>query len=191
MGGDDSRKREIKKPPQQLQMVWPEDRLDKPPVVRLARDYVMRQYRPGDEAGYIRLMNQVQLGCPWNHAKIQEWMARVLPGGFFIVVHKPTGRIVATAMASHRPRPLHPAGGDVGWIAAAPEHKGKGLGLAVTAAAIARLIAAGYQRIYLLTDDFRLPALKTYMNVGMAPFLYAADMQGRWKEIRRQLRTKP
>jgi len=63
--------------------------------------------------------------------------------------------------------------------------------LAVTDAAIARLIAAGYQRIYLLTDDFRLPALKTYMNVGMAPFLYAADMQGRWKEIRRQLRTKP
>ena len=36
----------------QLQMVWPEHLLDAPPVVRLPPGYVLRTYRPGDEARF-------------------------------------------------------------------------------------------------------------------------------------------
>ncbi|MDD4889464.1 MAG: GNAT family N-acetyltransferase [Phycisphaerae bacterium] len=171
----------------QLNMVWPEDRLDRPPAVRLPAGYAMRQYQPGDEAGYVDLMHKVQLGGPWDHAKIEQWQSHILPGGFFVVVHQPTGKLVATSMATHRPRPLHPGGGEVGWIAADPDHKGKGLGVAVTAAAVSRLIAAGYRRIYLLTDDFRMPAVKAYLNVGLVPLMYSDDMPGRWQTLCKEL----
>jgi mycothiol synthase len=57
------------------------------------------------------------------------------------------------------------------------------LGTAVCAAATARLLSAGYGRIYLQTDDWRLPALLTYLRLGYVPFLYAADMPSRWQSV--------
>ncbi|MBC8103372.1 MAG: GNAT family N-acetyltransferase [Cytophagales bacterium] len=44
-----------------------------------------------------------------------------------------TGQIVATAQATHAPTERHPEGGEIGWVAAHPEHRGKGLGRAVSA----------------------------------------------------------
>ena len=105
-----------------------------------------------------------------------------------MIAHRATGALVATSIAQHRATPLHPRGGEVGWIAADPEHKGRGLGLAVTAAAVARFIAAGYRRIYLMTDDFRLPAIAVYLKLGFEPFFYAPDMADRWAAVRKQLK---
>ena len=110
----------------------------------------------------------------------------ILPGGFFVIVDD-GGKLVATALAQHSPRPQHSFGGEVGWVAADPAHAGKGLGRAVTAAAITRLVAAGYQCIYLLSDDFRLPALKVYLDVGMEPYPCADGMAERWEAVRARL----
>ena len=63
-------------------------------------------------------------------------------------------------MALHLPLEYHPCGGELGWVAGDPEHKGSGLGFAVCAAVTRRLLEIGYRNIYLLTDDFRLPAIK-------------------------------
>jgi mycothiol synthase len=46
-----------------------------------------------------------------------------------------------------------------------------------------RFFQAGYRRIYLKTEDFRLPALKTYLRLGYEPLLYAPDMPERWRAI--------
>lgn len=72
-------------------------------------------------------------------------------------------------MARHWPEELHPQGGVLGWVAGDPALKGKGLGLAVCAAVVARLIGGGYRRIYLSTDDFPLPAVKTCLKLGFPP----------------------
>jgi len=72
-------------------------------------------------------------------------------------------------------------------VAADPEHRGKGLGLAVCAQATARFIQAGYRNIYLLTDDFRLPAIKTYLKLGYEPLLFCEGMAERWESVYRQL----
>ena len=64
---------------------------------------------------------------------------------------------------------------------------GKRLGLAVCAAATARLIRGEYTNIYLRTDDPRLPAIQTYLRLGYEPFLYAEDMAERWQRVYGQL----
>jgi mycothiol synthase len=44
---------------------------------------------------------------------------------------------------------------------------------------------AGYRRIYLLTDDFRLPAIRIYLALGYAPLFHTPGMQERWQAVLR------
>jgi RimJ/RimL family protein N-acetyltransferase len=67
------------------------------------------------------------------------------------------------------------------------DHAGKKLGRVVCAAATARFLRAGYRRIYLKTDDWRLPAIVTYLRLGYVPLLYAPDMAERWQAVHARL----
>ena len=116
-------------------------------------------------------------------------MDKCLPDGFFVIEHIQSGRLVATAMAHHQSLPEHPCGGELGWVAGDPAHKGKGLGYAVCAAVVRRLLEIGYRNIFLRTDDPRLPAISVYLKLGFVPFLFAPDMEGRWRDICAKLGT--
>ena len=169
-------------PRQQLVMVWPRSRLGSPPAAEVPAGYRLRTFAPGDAAAHAALM--VKAGfADWTTEKLPPWLKRVLPDGFFVIEHVPTGALAATAMASHNPSDLHPCGGELGWVAGDPAHKGSGLGLAVCAAATARFLGAGYRRIYLQTDDWRLAAIKVYLKMGFVPLLHAPDMAGRWRAL--------
>jgi mycothiol synthase len=174
-------------PRDQLQMLWPEYLQDispdsLAPEQELPAGYRLRTYQPEDEAEYLAVMHAAGFDS-FDHEAVQRWLDKVLPDGFFLVEHLPGGRIVATAMATHNPSPLHPYGGELGWVAGSPEHAGRHLGRVVCAAATARFLRAGYRRIYLKTDDWRLPALKTYLRLGYVPLLYAAGMAERWQAV--------
>ncbi len=164
----------------QLRMVWPEHLLDAPPEVRLPPGYSLRTYRPEDEPRFFEVMELA--GWPgWNAEKLRPWRERILPRGWFMVVHRASGQIVATAMALRDCREFGCQGGELGWVACVPEHRGKGLGMAVSAAATARLIEEGYRHIHLYTEDWRFAALKTYLKLGYVPLLYAPEMLERWQ----------
>jgi mycothiol synthase len=169
-------------PPLQLHMIWPGNRLKRPPTVRLAKGYRIRSFRDGDEKGYLALRESAGFKG-WTETTVAEWRDRALPDGFLVVEHVATGDLVATAMAAHRPQKLHPAGGELGWVAGSPAHAGKGLGAAVCGAVVRRFLGAGYGRIYLQTDDWRLAAVKVYLKMGFVPFLASWDMAGRWKAL--------
>jgi mycothiol synthase len=173
--------------PGQLQMLWPEQLLDISPDAlvpeqALPAGYELRTYREGDEAAYLAVMHAAGFSF-FDHEAVQRWLDKVLPDGLFLVVYRPTGQVVATAMATHNPSPLHPFGGELGWVAGSPDHAGKKLGRVVCAAATARFLRAGYRRIYLKTDDWRLPAIVTYLRLGYVPLLYAPDMAERWRAV--------
>jgi predicted dehydrogenase/RimJ/RimL family protein N-acetyltransferase len=178
----DSRKWTDEPPYQQLHMVWPKDALDMPPAPRLPDGYLLRQWRPDEVGEYIELMDMAGF-TGWSEERVNNTARNLLPDGFFVIEHKASGRLVATAQAAHRPTGLHPFGGELGWVAGDPAHKGKGLGTAVCAAVTARLIGAGYKEIYLSTDDWRLPAIKVYLKLGYVPMLYAEDMKARWQAV--------
>ncbi len=178
----DSRNWEGGKPRDQLQMIWPEGLLDAPPTPNVPSGYELRQYRPEDKEAYLKLMHRVGFSY-WNEEMLDQMLAAALPGGFFVLEHVSTDTIIATAMAAHMPTQRYPFGGELSWVAADPDHSGKGLGLAVCAAVVRRFLAAGYRCIYVQTDDFRLPAIKTYLKLGFEPTSHTADMEARWRKV--------
>jgi mycothiol synthase len=170
----------------QLQMVWPEHLLTTPPAVQLPPDYTVRTYREGDERRFYEVMDLA--GWPgWDDEKLRPWLMRIVPEGWYMVVHTASGEIVATAMALHDHTWSQAFTGEVGWVAGDPAHAGKALGRAVSAAVTARFIEIGYRHIHLYTEDWRLAALKTYLKLGYIPFLYTPEMTKRWHAICTQL----
>lgn len=123
----------------------------------------------------------------WDDERLRPWLARIIPGGWIMAVHAASADIVATAMCLHNHTDWHPFGGELGWVASDPDHGGRGLGMAVCAAATSRLIGAGYRNIHLYTEDWRLPALKTYLRLGYCPLLYEPAQAARWQVICAQL----
>jgi mycothiol synthase len=167
-------------------MIWPERLLASPPPVKIPKGYVLRQYRDGDEPAYTELMHKAGFTF-WNHDSMTGLLGTVLPGGFFLIVHRASGKLVATSVATHKPIEGLPFSGELGWVAGDPEHKGKGLGLAVCSAVVGRYIEAGYRNIYLKTDDARLPAIKIYLKMGFEPWLFADGMKERWEVVTKKL----
>jgi mycothiol synthase len=169
-------------------MVWPQERLGSPPAFSLPEGYRLRTFRSGDADDHFRLMRAAGF-ARWDLDQLASAMHTCLPDGFLVIEHVRTRRLVAAAMAQHHSSEIHPCGGELGWVAGDPEHKGKGLGFAVCAAVTKRLLEIGYRTIYLLTDDFRLPAIHVYLKLGYVPSLCAADMEARWRAVCANLGT--
>ncbi|MBI4870545.1 MAG: GNAT family N-acetyltransferase [Candidatus Riflebacteria bacterium] len=168
--------------PPKLHMLWPDRLLSVAPPVKVASGYALRVFRPSDTPTYLRLMHLAGFTY-WTAEILDKYLQKALPDGFFIAEELATGALAATAMATHNPDLFHPFGGELGWVAGDPAHAGKGLGKAVTAAVTCRFLAAGYRRIYLKTDDWRLPAIRIYLDMGWEPFLYEPGMSERWRTI--------
>lgn len=107
---------------------------------------------------------------------------------FFVI--DPSGRRVATSAAVS-----HPNGeGYLHMVAALPECRGKGIGHAMLSFALEIMESAGCTHAVLTTDDFRLPAIKTYLDGGFRPVLYhdpESDMKERWDAVIAALKYEP
>lgn len=177
-------------PRAQLQMVYPVQRLGLPPEPTIPAGYCLRNLRSGEEENYLALMRSVGFAENWTIETVRRFMQNVLPGGLFVVEHVATGDLVATAMANHSPNEQHPNAGVLDWVATDPAHQGIGLGKAVVTAVTRLLIQRGYRRIYLLTDDWRLPAIATYLSLGWEPYIYKDEMQTRWDAVQKALKQR-
>jgi mycothiol synthase len=68
-----------------------------------------------------------------------------------------------------------------------PEYAGKSLGLKVSLAVLHEMQREGRSSAVLNTDDFRLPAIKTYFRLGFKSQCTHESHEGRWKLIREKL----
>jgi len=166
----------------QLHMIWPEGRRA-PRRPGLPPGYILRTWREGDAEGYRALMTAAGFDSWATEDKVPGVLKTALPEGLFFVVHEATGRIAATTVAGHAACDEHPFGGELGWVAVDPAHRGRRLSAATCAAVVRRFRDAGFRRIYLKTDDRRLPALRVYLDLGFVPFLHGQDMEGRWRKV--------
>ncbi len=174
----------------QLQMVLFRNILNAPPQLEIPPGYELRCFHDTDEAAYLTLMAKAGF-TGFTHDTVVENCRVALPDGFFVIIHRETDCMVATAIAGHLPTDLHPQGGMFHFVAADPAHSGRGLGKAVSAVVLARLIGVGYRDIYLCTDDFRLPAIKIYLDLGFEPFHFHPGMKERWQKVFTALRRRP
>jgi len=166
----------------QLRMVWPKNLMGQDLGYHPPTGYKLRLYQSGDEERFFEIMSLAGWEG-WNQETLSPWLAKIIPDGWFMVIKEENKQIVCTAMALHNYKGSYPFWGELGWLASDPSHSGKGLGLVASAAVTERLMDAGYRNIQLFTEDFRLPAIKTYLRLGYIPSIYEEVMIERWKEI--------
>jgi mycothiol synthase len=170
----------------QLRMVWSNNDLAHSFDHPVPDGYSLRTYCPGIEDQFFKLMT-VAGWNGWNKEVLQPWLAKILPDGWFMIADEDSNEILYSAMSLHNYKGTYPFWGELGWLAGHPNHSGKGLGLVVSAAATDRLIKAGYKNIQLFTEEYRLPAIKTYLKLGYIPSFYIDGMAGRWENICNEL----
>lgn len=150
-----------------------------PRVAPLPEGYELRTFRPGDEAGWVELFNANRELGEWN----SERVAGVLKGGLMAQFFAVAGAQLVACAGVHDTRLDGSDYWEIGWVAAHPHHRGKGLGQQVTAAAVGAALALPPRSIMLRTDDFRLPALKVYLRLGFTPVYTHPSYPERWRLI--------
>ena len=84
--------------------------------------------------------------------------------------------------------------GYIHMVAAHPDFRGLGIGHAMLAYALEKLEARHCTYSILTTDDFRLPAIKTYLDAGFRPVLRDdpdSDQRARWDAVIATLGYEP
>jgi mycothiol synthase len=96
------------------------------------------------------------------------------------------GRVIATASALFEPDSV-PATGVVHWVAVHPEQTGKRLGYIISLAVLHEFARRGCRDALLRTDDHRLPAIRTYLNLGFVPEHVDSTHPARWARVNERL----
>jgi mycothiol synthase len=166
-----------------MYMVWPIDRRPAAPEILIPSGYVVRKcLRP--DLGSVRTL--IDSDGPISDKAWESFLDRIVPGGAFLIVHAESGKAVATASSIHNPRATRyyfPFGGEIGYVSVDPQHRGKGLGRAVTALAVARLLEGSYHHIFVGVQGWRLPAVRCYLSLGFVPLLHDCQLLPRWRRI--------
>ncbi len=97
------------------------------------------------------------------------------------IVDKDGRRVATCTVVNHKE-----GFGRVHMVSVLPEMRGKGIGHAMLAAGLTILEDRGVSHIVVKSDDWRLAALKTYLDAGFCPVIFhdpESDMEARWDKI--------
>ena len=157
--------------------------LENLPTLQCPEGYHIRTYQQGDETHWARIMD---IAFVDQGRTAQDTYANVInqsnfdPDGFCFVIHKDVP--VGTACAwqeSLRGKPI----GYIDMLAVLPEHTGHRLGKWLTVFLLHYFKARRVASVMLDTDDFRLPAIKNYLNLGFVPVYVGENHLLRWRSI--------
>ncbi len=97
-----------------------------------------------------------------------------------LVFVKTTGgeRVATSAFVLHKD-----GRGYIHMVCCLVEHRGRGIGRAMISLALTKLWERGAGPAFLTTDDFRLPAIKTYLEAGFLPDANTEEMKERWRKV--------
>jgi mycothiol synthase len=152
-----------------------------PPLPSLPSGYTLRAYRDEDIEGLTALLQTAFPESGWTQEKtLAELVNDPNVKRIYVIEHE--GKIVATTSALLEPD-AHPGTGIIHWVAADPAHKGKRLGYLVSLAVLHEFVRLGCKDSLLRTNDHRLPAIKTYVNLGFEPEMNDETMPDRWAKI--------
>jgi len=101
-----------------------------------------------------------------------------------VITHN--GQVIATASSRLLPND-YPGSGYLHWVASHPQYRGQRLGYIISLAVLHEFVELGCSDAVLETQDFRLPAIKTYLNLDFEPAYRDDTHGGRWEVIRGEL----
>lgn len=75
--------------------------------------------------------------------------------------------------------------GCIHMVAIENNYRGRGLAVPLNLYAVQKMIDDGKKKIVLTTDDWRIPAIRTYLRAGFNPVIKSGDtaMENRWAEV--------
>lgn len=155
-------------------------RLTLPPGVRI------RTYRPGDEAAWAAIM-EGSLGSDWTVERVREQLTerpQFDPKGLFFAVR--AGRAVGSACA-WKASPEEKQLGNVHMVAVAPDARGLRLGKLLTLRVLLYFRRHGFSQAELVTDEWRLPAIRAYLSLGFQPVCSHESHPARWEVVMREI----
>ncbi|HEX5414919.1 MAG TPA: GNAT family N-acetyltransferase [Chloroflexota bacterium] len=155
-------------------------------LAALPARYHLQTYRPGDEAAWAEIMNTGEMGA-WDVDRTQaELTGRPVPqfdpDGLFFVVDGSEERPIGSACAWL----LDPGETETGvlhMVCVLPEHRGHRLSYVVCLAVLHRLRARGYRRVRLTTHEWRLGAVKVYLQLGFQPVYTDPMHPAQWEDV--------
>ena len=158
------------------------------PKVAVPKGLALRTFRRGDETGWAGLMTGA-IGNWDEESTGQQFLGDpgVTADGIFFLVSG--GKYLATATDKRLPAPN--AAGYLHMVAVASQHRGRRLGRCISLAALHHMRLRGCQEAILDTDDYRLPAIRTYLGLGFLPDILEADHPERWRRILAELPMPP
>ena len=151
--------------------------------VGLPEGYSVRPYRDGDWAGWCRCLIGGGLGVTEiDKTKFDAIMAadKTVELKNILFLTAPDGRAVGTLTCQYRD---DPGERNVHMFGVAEGYRGKGLSAPMLRYALRRMIAEGVRVFYLTTDDWRVPAIKTYLRCGFEPVIIGGDAADRWRAL--------
>ena len=165
----------------QLRMVRPN--LGDLPELELPVGYGMRTYRKGDEVHWARIISDSFGGRERTAQDTENEITNrdvFVPDGFYFATHRdvPVGTACAWRQSVDEK--------DVGYVhmvGVVAEHTGHKLGKWVSLAVLCYFRDNNFKCSMLDTDDFRVPAIKTYLNLGFIPVYVEAEQSERWRNI--------
>jgi len=164
----------------QLAMV--RDTLEDLPGIELPDGYDIRTYLPGDAVAWEHIIGESfgEEANPGPFDSVMRQDSAFRPERVFFITYN--SMPVATASAWHMPK-YGKEYGYLHYVGCLNEHRGKGLGGIVSYAALHCIREQGRTQALLRTDDFRIPALKTYLKLGFVPLLMDENQKERWKKV--------
>ena len=175
--------------PRQLRMVRPN--LNNLPQLELPTGYGMRTYLEGDEVHWARIISDSFGGRERTAQDTEDQITGrevFLPDGLYFATHR--GIPVGTACA-WRESVDEKEVGYVHMVGVVAEHTGHKLGKWVSLAVLHYFRDRGFISAMLDTDDFRIPAVKTYLNLGFIPVYVEDGQPERWHAIFEKLKLSP
>ena len=173
----------------QLELVFPKSKINNYIEYQLDEDYTIVNYNKKYNNELCLLYTKS--GFDFNSVtKLNEALYLCVPNGFKLVLHNKSNKIVAAFMARHLSDKNYFFGGRLDWLVVHESHRGNKLGYIVTVLCVNRLIEIGYKKIYVTTDEFRLAAVKTFLNVGFVPNYYSSQIKIKWEKVFNKLKKK-
>jgi mycothiol synthase len=164
----------------QLRMYRPN--LDGLETIIPSEGYQIRTYMDGDEAMWAEIVESA-FGSKWDAERCRRELTSLPqfhPEGLFFATYNdsPVGTACAWTQS-----PDETKSGFIHMVGVLPEHRGRRLGYALCLSVLHFFSERGFQQVSLHTDDFRLPAIKTYLKLGFKPEYIDDDHKARWDNV--------
>lgn len=101
------------------------------------------------------------------------------PNYCFFVLYKGAPIATITTVFDHEEK----GRGLIHMVACKEGYRGLNIGNLLASVAEYHLKKAGMKTAHLSTDDWRLPAIKTYLNIGFKPYAPDDEFKERWEKI--------